>query len=307
MKLGIVVVYMVREENARLLDLHLEYIHRWTSVPYTIYAGVHRLEPRFRAVLENDVNVHVCDIAPTELTGAEEHSYYLQALTEEAIRNGSTHVATFHPDSFPIRAQWAEELIASLDDEHPLVGILEAECGDTMARPCPAGMVFTAEFYQRLRPRFWIPETEQKSKEFQDFLARHKQKPIHSGIGFGYALHRAGLSWCALRRSNAHNDHHTMAGVYGGVIFHLAAAVRGKYFFQDYPSNLSSGLDRFFHRLRMRAERFVPECVWDFCGSVLPVAILNVYDRRRASERIFRSISKRLYEDDERYIASLIE
>ena len=39
MNLGIAVVYLVNQENSRLLDIHLDQIERCTKVPYTIYAS----------------------------------------------------------------------------------------------------------------------------------------------------------------------------------------------------------------------------------------------------------------------------
>jgi hypothetical protein len=53
MKLGILVVYLVTEEDERLLDIHLSQIEKTTSVPFRIYAVANRLQPRFRERIES--------------------------------------------------------------------------------------------------------------------------------------------------------------------------------------------------------------------------------------------------------------
>ena len=47
MKLGIIVVYLVDEDNEKLLELHLKKIKENTTSPYTVYAGINMLLPQF--------------------------------------------------------------------------------------------------------------------------------------------------------------------------------------------------------------------------------------------------------------------
>lgn len=305
MNLAIVVVYMLRDENAPLLDLHLRYIERHTTVPWTIHAGTTRLDAKYRRVLERHPNVRVRDLPPTDGKMVEEHSHDLQLLTDMAVAEGATHVATLHPDSFPIRDGWAEHLDAQLSAERPLAAVLEAECGDTMARPCPAGLLVRADFWREHRPRFMPAKGEVESDDFRGFMERHRQVPAHSGLGIGWALDRAGMTWLPLRRSNARNDHHTMAGIYGDTFFHLGAAARGKWFWLDHPRRIRSPIERGLNRLVGIAERELGSFAVDAARRAMPLRALQLADRRGAAMRISARIARRLFLDPEAYIASL--
>ena len=57
MKLGIGVVHILNEASEPLLDLHLRQIKQYTTVPYTIYANVNRLEPKYRQRLERQPRI----------------------------------------------------------------------------------------------------------------------------------------------------------------------------------------------------------------------------------------------------------
>jgi len=80
MKLGIVVVYLVAEEDEALLDLHLSQIDKCTQAPHCTYASANRLLPRFRARIEQFPHIRICDVPDTGLRDSQEHAYYLDRL-----------------------------------------------------------------------------------------------------------------------------------------------------------------------------------------------------------------------------------
>lgn len=301
MKLGVVVLYYVTEENGDLLDIHLRQISANTAVPYTIYGADNNLEPAHRKILELDPHVRLMDLPKTELTFVQEHSFYLEALTRAAIEDGCTHVATLHVDSFPVKKGWAEELAAQLTEERPLAAILERENGDT-ARPNPAGMIFTREFYLKYNPTYLLPHEIHKSDDFAEFMERTRQAQYHSGIGYGYLMEAAGLDWVKLPRSNARNDHHTMGGLYGDMFFHLGAATRGKWFYIDNRTLPYEWFSRKYHRI-MRALniRLSPKTMKNI-RRMMPTWMLWYCDRPAAGTRVFDRIRKQLFKDPDGYI-----
>jgi len=105
MKLGIIVIYLFDETSECLIDIHLNSFRKFTESNYSIYAAVNRLRPHQKEKLKKYGEVKQCAIPTTDLRGGEEHAYYLDHLAKIAIQDGSTHVAAFHLDSFPVRSK----------------------------------------------------------------------------------------------------------------------------------------------------------------------------------------------------------
>lgn len=219
MKLGIVVVYLVNEDDEPLLDLHLKQIEEYTQVPYTIYGSANRLLPKFRHKLEQQPNVMICEVPNTDLRNSAEHSHYLECLTRAAIEDGVSHVVTLHVDSFPIRLGWAEELAQKLSETRVFATI------ETINEPLinTACLFFHRDFYVQYHPRFLLSDDEYSSPEFKQYL-RELQTGVHSGIGFGFKAYTEGLSWYYLRESTKGHDRFGL--VFDDLIFHLRGAVR---------------------------------------------------------------------------------
>lgn len=239
MRLGILVVYLVSDRMGPLLDLHLRKIEECTDVPYTIYGSVNRLHPQYRRILDRRRDVKTFQISPAyEEAGesrryvkgivgrvaATENGYYLDRLVDLAMADGVTHLCTLHVDSFPVQSGWVDHLLERTRDSVPVAGMLRAENGDTML-PMPACLFSTITFVDAAKPKFTItPETEELP-DWQSFLKRYGEE-FDTGFGYAFALHRLGMGFSPLRRSNLRNDHYLFAGVYDDVVFHLGAAAR---------------------------------------------------------------------------------
>ena len=213
MKLGIVVVYFVKEENGELLDLHLSQIEKHTDVPYTIYGSVKRLLPRFREKVERQPKMKICDIPETPLRGDDEQTFYLEHLVREAIEDGSSHIVTLHVDSFPIRPGWAEAL----------AGKLSESC--VFATPYygnyTACLFFQRDFHLKYRPAFRLSEAELSSPEYRVFCKKLKHIP-HCGIGYFFKAYSEGLPWYPFAESNKRKARYGyFCSVYDDLVFHL--------------------------------------------------------------------------------------
>ncbi len=213
MKLAIVVVYLVSEEDHKLLDLHLRQIQKHTSVPYTIYAGAHRLLPGFRARLILRPEIKICTLVSTDLRGAEENSFYLEQLVKIAIDDNATHVVTLHLDSFPIRDGWAEEL-ASRATGKAFAAINHG--------PYTACLFFNRNLYLDHRPHFLLSDSELASQAYRDFSLKHTHVH-HSGIGYFFRAFTDGLEWYPLVESYPNA---AFGVVYDGLVFHLHGSER---------------------------------------------------------------------------------
>ena len=260
MKLGIVVVYLVAEEDEDLLDLHLAQIEKHTQAPYRIYGSVNRLLPRFRAKLEGHAPMEICACPDTPLRGYEEHAYYLELLIEKAIDAGVTHVALLNVDSFPIRAGWEREMAGRLSPERVVCAVMRTENDDH--KPHPSGMLFQRDFYLGLRPTILLSQEQLRSPEFARYR-RDTDVVVDTGIGYGFKLYSERLGWAPLERSNRAGDHYIIGSMYGDLIFHLGGASREAKFHIRERQSIDAHRDRsWFSRSRARlikfASRFVP-------------------------------------------------
>lgn len=216
MKLGIVVVYLVSEENEKLLDLHLKQIERYTKVPYTIYGSANRLLPQFLHKLQQHPKVKMCECPTTDLRGAEEHCFYLEHLVKEAIEDGVSHIVTLHVDSFPIRSGWVEELANKLSNSCMLATVTFGAY--------TACLFFHRGFYLKHHPTFLLSETERFSEKYMQFLEEFEHI-LHSGIGYCFKAYSEGFTCYLLRRTNKSNTRYGFfSNIYDDIIFHLGGA-----------------------------------------------------------------------------------
>jgi len=242
MKIGIAVVYVVSERNEPLLDLHLRHIEKNTENPYTIYACVNRLLPRFREKLEQNPRVQICPCetypggsvlwgnsaagpAPSQSQALEskyEHSWYLEQLIHAAMADDVSHMAMFHVDSFPVRRGWDTELIGKLSDRCLLAGITRDPERDH--KPLTACTLFTRDFHVRYQPRLLLSRAEMDAPAYRRY-AETCPHVSDSGFGYGFKMFTEQLSWYPLVRSNPADTQALFASVYGDLVFHLHAAV----------------------------------------------------------------------------------
>jgi len=281
-QLGIVVVYLVNEENERLLDLHLQQIERYTHVPYTIYGSANRLLPRFKTILERH-QVNICDCPTTEFRGVKEHAYYLDQLIKIAFDDGATHVVTMHVDSFPVRSDWAETLIEKLTGKCVLASIMRDAEADH--KPNTACLFLRRDFYLTYQPTLLLSDSELHSPDYERYRKAY-MPAMDSGIGYGFKVFAEGLDWYPLPRSNIAEAYFTFGGIYGDLVFHLGGAtwVLGN------PTETGDGLlskmgtAPWFHKSKELAKRIVPPALRRHLGVPLrirPTLVTPVLERRR--------------------------
>src|SRR5262249_31311078 len=241
MRLGIVVVYLVREADGSLLDLHLRQIEEHTRVPYGIYGAANRLLPAFRQRLEQHPRVRICECPTTELRGSAEHAYYLEHLVRLAVEDGVSHVVTLHVDSFPVRTGWAEELAAKLS------GSCVFATPEHINTAC---LLFRRDFYLKYRPTFHLSEQERAGAGYRRYLEECAPVP-HSGIGYGFRAYTEGLSWYYLREAAPCE----YGKVYDDMIFHLRGAVKRG---ENRPPGRSVFMRRGYVRFLQTLRPFIP-------------------------------------------------
>ena len=229
-KLAILVVYVVPENMEWILQLHLDSIEQLTrDVDCRIIGVPLRLSDLARAILERRPMVDLLACEDAAERSSKEHSLHLDRLAAYACSKDFSHFATFDVDSFPIRPGWFTSLAAQLSEQTPFAAVLREENRDFIL-PHPSGLLCEMPFYRKHRPVFYPdPKTDAETKTL---IAQTFQRP-DTGIGFAAKAHALGLDWIALRRTNAVNDHYIMAGIYGGVFFHLGAMGRKPRFYGD--------------------------------------------------------------------------
>lgn len=227
--LAICCVYICKPGLEWLIELQLEMISRNTDVDFRIFAAVVRSSPETLSILQSNRYVKVVEVPRTALRGAAEHGHYLDALVKEACREDFTHIATFDPDSFPVKPGWFTECAKCLTDERPLAAVLRLENGDT-ALPHPSGLIFRTDFYRRHRPPFY-PSGNSLRRSWYGFYYGQR---VDTGFGYMMAIRKANLDWTRLTRSNRTEDHWLLGALYGGMFFHLGAMSRAPLFFKDW-------------------------------------------------------------------------
>jgi hypothetical protein len=297
MNLAILVVFMVSEENEKLLELHLARIEQHTTGPYTIYGSSNRLLPQFIQRLRQNIRIKLYELPPTDMRGSDEHSYYLEQLLERAIDDGASHVAILHVDSFPIRDGWVEELSAKLSPSCAFATT------DTINTGC---LLFQRDFYLNYRPTLLLSAEERESVDYKKYC-RAVEQPVHSGIGYGFRAYQNGLSWYNMCASF---DPATPDGpaIYDDLLFHLRGAMRLSNARSRRPPLLVRwlGHSRFERLLRIIRAR-TPEQIRLFVQSNFRPGVRFLVDQPRIEwqSKTLVSAQDQLFQDPVSYIDQL--
>ncbi len=295
MKLGIIVVYLVDEDNEKLLELHLEKIKENTTSPYTVYAGINMLLPKFVNKLKqyNFVKPYNCNNYNGQYEkwrDVEEHSHYLEQLITIAINDGVSHIVILHPDSFPIKIGWEKYLEKKLSGSCVLVSIFP-----TMS----SCMFFNRQFYIQQKPSLLLSKTD---RAFPQWI--HYQKSIKNisivgtGIGYGYKTYLEKLGWYILKNTNKGEYHNNFDGIFEDIIFHLGAASK-------YINRQLAGYGKFsFYRyFRRSVAKILPISLKDKFINILPHKFL--YPEIKKNKEAFLKSRDELINNPERYLNML--
>lgn len=295
MKLGIAVVYLVRDENFELLDLHLRKIRTLTKVPYAIYAGVVRPAPPLLARLDVEPHLETVPLPETDLSGSAEHSFYLERLIARAAEDEATHVVTMHVDSFPIRPDWAETIADRLTGDT----VLATLSSDGFMLGYSACLFFSRDFRTECRPKLLLDSADRSSQEYARFAAEYPHHDEDTGAGYVFRAYACGKRFELLERSSPGDDTEQFGGVYGDLVFHLAGAYR--------YAKLSEGERRTANRSRRktliaiknRVKKCVPKA---FRRRVrkLSQPLINSWERP-----LYDQARRELLRDPERYLERL--
>lgn len=212
--LGICVVYVVPEGSEWVLDQHLTFI-RNTTKNYKIFASLVRVSAEAEQLLRSDPSIEIVDTVPTNVRSSREHAHHLDQLVKHAVHQGCEFVLTLDADSWPIARDWFEQLAPQLHEATPFAAVFRAENRD-INLPHPSGFLCRTDFIEAHQPSFW----QEKGPDFDEFIAAFRQR-LDTGLGYAVKAYANGLDWIRLERSNRHNDHFLMAGIYGDLFFHV--------------------------------------------------------------------------------------
>ena len=292
MKLAILVVYLVSNENEMLLDIHLEQIDKYTNSPYKIYASVNLLSLEQRQNLRRHPKIKICYCpgyeGPMDRDRAlYEHSYYLDHLVKCALEDDITHIVVLHPDSFPIKIHWESILMEHLSENNQIV---------TLQYSPTSCMFFKSEFAKKHQPSFAPTIKTLQDKKFITFL-KERNLILESGIGYKYAGYIEGFNWHELKRTNKGNDHYHFGSIYGDLIFHLGAAEHKD---RSFPKQKEFNLIYSFKGISVR---FIPQVIKNWMRGYLHINPLSL--RSKLRQQSFENVRNLLYAEPSKYIQYL--
>ena len=295
MKLGIIVVYLVSDDNEKLLEIHLNKIKENTTSSFNIYAAVNMLQPQFIEKLKqyDFVKQIFCEKyidQNEEAREVKEHSHYLEQLIKIAIDDGMSHIAIMHPDSFPIKVGWEKYLANKLSKPYVLVSIFP------IMSSC---IFFHRRFYSQYKPSLLLNEKERSSPQW--ILCQQSIKDINivgCGIGYGYKTYLENLGWHRLEKTNKGEFSLYHGFVFDDVIFHLGTASK-------YIDRQMSGYGefKFYRYFRRSIAKILPNSIKRKIINVLPHNVL--YPEVGNNINAFIKSKEKLINDPEGYLKML--
>ena len=138
-------------------------------------------------------------------------------------------------------------LLERMQSRLRFAAVIRTENGDTVL-PHPCGYFMTRDFYSDHQPSLFVTQPASQTENYRKFVDTTQQR-TDTGIGYGYVLWSSREEWLQLHRSNRHDLHFLMAGIYGEIFFHLGSSSRRPGFHMDYQRRLSLKIAGRLHQL----------------------------------------------------------
>jgi hypothetical protein len=182
-------------------------IRRYTTGDFRIYGYLHGVSEAYQNLFDRVLR------GPEDPTHAEKLDLLARAALDDSTSDGDWLVF-IDGDAFPI--DMLNEKISGYLKAAPLVAVQRLEnSGDTQPHPCFA--VTTVDCW-RAYPFSW--------KEGYAWTDSTGQSMTDVGAGILEVIDRHSLSWVKLHRTNRHNFHPLLFGIYDDLIYHHGAGFR---------------------------------------------------------------------------------
>lgn len=218
--------------------LQIEQLRRYTPAGYTVYAYGNNLMPVHEAFLRGCPEVRFFSSKETR-NGVFKHVWPLRNWLGRKAVLKHKYVVHLDSDAFPVCPDWLNIYSAMLSTRNPVVAVQRKENGDLHSDR--SFLMYSREGFRQ--HAFDFSPVDQKD----------------AGAGISEHLEHLGLSWTALKRSNQHDYHPLISGIYDDRIYHHAAGSREPIFRQ----NLSKCDDEDFFKREKQIHRLLMMRLFD--------------------------------------------
>ena len=186
--------------------LQIERLRRFTPPGYTIYAYGNNLLPEHEEFLLSCPEVRLFSSGRGPTYPALRNYWAIRNWLARQAARRYRFIVHLDSDAFPVRHGWLQRYARLLSWNCPVVAVQRVENGDTHSDRC-----------------FLMCRRVDLHRHLLDFSHIGVKD---AGAGISADLEAKGLQWKALRRSNSHDYHPVIAGIYDDHVYHHAAGSR---------------------------------------------------------------------------------
>jgi hypothetical protein len=193
--------------------LQLDQLRAFTPPGYTVYAYSNGLLPQHDAIFDDYREVRLFSVARNPHYHSVSEIWAIRNWLAKQAARQHRYIIHLDSDAFPVRQGWLAHYVGLLRWHRPVVAVKRVENGDQHSDRCFL-MYRRGDLHRHLFDMTMLGQ-------------------VDAGGGVSAQLEQQGLGWTALLRSNRHDYHPLIAGIYDDRIYHHAAGSRTPHFRQN--------------------------------------------------------------------------
>lgn len=186
--------------------LQIDRLRTFTPPGYTVYAYGNNIMPEHDEFLRSCPEVRLFSSREGNQWPVMRHFWAIRNWLGRHACQRHRYIVHLDSDAFPVRHGWLQRYTRRLRWNQPVVAVQRLENGDQHSDRC-----------------FLIHRRVDLHRHLLDFSSLGV---VDAGANISADLERKGLQWSALCRSNTHDYHPLIAGIYDDHIYHHAAGSR---------------------------------------------------------------------------------